>query len=95
MMGAAVAAAMGGCMTTDAEDPKPCRKTSAAAGRLPARNRHPYKDVDWATALQIRGIDKPGTAGGPRELVHAFMRVKAYALDGSGEELFSQPYMLM
>ena len=23
------------------------------------------------------------------------MRVKAYALDGSGEELFSQPYMLM
>ena len=37
---------------------------------------------------------KPGTAGGPRELVHAFMRVKAYALDGSGEELFSQPCML-
>ena len=55
MMGAAVAAAMGGCMTTDAEDPKPCRKTSAAADKLPARNRHPYKDVDWATALQIRG----------------------------------------
>ena len=55
MMGAAVAAAMGGCMTTDAEDLKPCRKTSAAADKLPARNRHPYKDVDWATALQIRG----------------------------------------
>ena len=55
MMGAAVAAAMGGCMTTDAEAAKPCRKTSAAAGGLPERNRHPYKDVDWATALQIRG----------------------------------------
>ena len=54
MIGAAVAAAMGGCMTSDAEDPKPCRKTSAAGG-LPARNRRPYKDVDWATALQIRG----------------------------------------
>jgi len=23
-----------------------------------------------------------------------FARIKAYALDGSGEELFSQPYML-
>jgi hypothetical protein len=31
---------------------------------------------------------------GPRQDAHVFARVKAYALDGSGEELFSQPYML-
>ena len=31
---------------------------------------------------------------GPRNDAHVFARVKAYALDGSGEELFSQPYML-
>ena len=34
-----------------------------------------------------------GSSGGPR--VDVFVRVKAYALDGSGEELFSQPYMLV
>ena len=26
--------------------------------------------------------------------VHIFARVKAYSVDGSGEELFSQPFML-
>ena len=31
----------------------------------------------------------------PRKEAHVFARVKAYALDGSGEELFSQPYMLV
>ena len=31
---------------------------------------------------------------GPRADAHVFARIKAYALDGSGEELFSQPYML-
>ena len=51
----------------------------------------PVKEVKRGTSIKWH-IDKPGTAGGPRELVHAFMRVKAYALDGSGEELFSQPY---
>ena len=30
----------------------------------------------------------------PRKDAHIYARVKAYALDGSGEELFSQPYML-
>ena len=30
----------------------------------------------------------------PRANAHVFARIKAYALDGSGEELFSQPYML-
>lgn len=32
---------------------------------------------------------------GPRKDFHVFARIKAYALDGSGEELFSQPYMLV
>ena len=31
---------------------------------------------------------------GPREDYHVFARIKACATDGSGEELFSQPYML-
>ena len=31
---------------------------------------------------------------GPREEAHMFVRIKAAAIDGSGEELFSQPYML-
>ena len=31
---------------------------------------------------------------GPRNEAHVFARIKAYALDGSDEELFSQPYML-
>ena len=30
----------------------------------------------------------------PRRNAHIYARIKAYALDGSGEELFSQPYML-
>ena len=32
---------------------------------------------------------------GPRNNAHVFARIKAYAVDGSGEELFSQPYMLV
>ena len=31
----------------------------------------------------------------PRETANVFVRVKACALDGSGEELYSQPYMLV
>ena len=30
----------------------------------------------------------------PRKNAHVYVRIKAYALDGSGEELFSQPFML-
>ena len=59
-MMAAATAAMGGCVSTDAQ------KGAAASASLPGadavkrvpappRNRHPYKDVDWTTALQIRG----------------------------------------
>ena len=34
-------------------------------------------------------------ACGPRSKMHIFARIKAYAVDGSNEELFSQPYMLV
>ena len=40
-------------------------------------------------------MEKPSPSAAPRDRVHMFARVKAYALDGSGEELFSQPFMLM
>ena len=32
---------------------------------------------------------------GRRRTAHVFARIKAYAVDGSNEELFSQPYMLV
>ncbi|MBQ6247145.1 MAG: hypothetical protein IJK04_09790, partial [Kiritimatiellae bacterium] len=35
------------------------------------------------------------SSSAPRDKAHIFARIKAYALDGSGEELFSQPYMLV
>ena len=35
------------------------------------------------------------SSSAPRNKAHIFARIKAYALDGSGEELFSQPYMLV
>ena len=40
-------------------------------------------------------MDKEYEWSGPRNDVHIFARIKAYALDGSGEELFTQPYMLV
>ena len=35
------------------------------------------------------------SSSAPRNKAHIFARIKAYALDDSGEELFSQPYMLV
>ena len=39
-------------------------------------------------------MEKPFFWSGPRAHAHVFVRIKATAVDGSGEELFSQPYML-
>ena len=39
-------------------------------------------------------MEGPPLCGGSRRHANAFIRVKAYATDGSGEELFSQPYMI-
>ena len=39
-------------------------------------------------------MEDPFFWSGSREEAHVFARIKATAIDGSGEELFSQPYML-
>ena len=61
-MSVAAATAMGACVSPDATAAEAKEKAGIAAspgeGRgagAPPRNRHPYKDVDWTTALQIRG----------------------------------------
>ena len=51
------------------------------------------KRVDSATSVQWT-MEKERSSFGPRKDYHVFARIKAYALDGSGEEIFSQPYML-
>ena len=48
LLAAAATTTMGGYASSDA------RKAEAGI-RVQTRNRHPYRDVDWATALQIRG----------------------------------------
>ena len=40
-------------------------------------------------------MERGSRTSGPREKVHVFVRVKACSVDGAGEELFSQPYMLV
>ncbi|MBR2837748.1 MAG: hypothetical protein IKE55_03090 [Kiritimatiellae bacterium] len=73
--------------TVEAETDKPARlQVITAIG--------PVAEVENGTSIKWT-IEKPGLAAGPRNAVHMFARVKAYALDGSDEELFSQPYMLV
>ena len=55
--------------------------------------RHAVLPPERGTSVKWT-MEKPPLCGGSRRHVHAFIRVKAYALDGSGEELFSQPYMI-
>lgn len=72
--------------TVEAETDKPARlQVITALG--------PVKEVESGTSITWT-MEKPGPVTGPREEVRMFARVKAQALDGSGEELFSQPYML-
>ena len=72
--------------TVEAETDKPARlQVITALG--------PVETVERGTSIKWT-MDKPAPVEGPREEVHMFARVKAQALDGSGEELFSQPYML-
>ena len=47
------------------------------------------QDFRWGTF-----VEQESGYCGPRKGFHVFARIKAYALDGSGEVLFSQPYML-
>jgi hypothetical protein len=52
------------------------------------------KVVEKATAATWE-TEAPYNWSGPRRDAHVFVRVKALALDGSGEILYSQPYMLV
>ena len=54
-MAAAATAAIVGCATSEAAEAKEAKGDGGRASSMPPRNRQPYKDVDWATALQIRG----------------------------------------
>jgi hypothetical protein len=51
------------------------------------------KEVAKGTSVKWT-LEAESNWSGPRANAHVFARIKAYALDGSGEELFSQPYML-
>ena len=73
--------------TVEAETDKPARlEVITAMG--------PVREVANGTSIKWT-MEKPPLAGGKRKDVHMFARVKAYAIDGSDEELFSQPYMLV
>ena len=73
--------------TVEAETDRPARINVITAQGV-VRETKSGTSITWT-------VPKPPTCGGPRERVHMFARIKAYALDGSGEEIFSQPYMLM
>ena len=51
------------------------------------------KEEKRATSIKWTMEDVFGWSA-PRKNAHVYVRIKAYALDGSGEELFSQPYMI-
>ena len=76
----------GGENTVEAETDRPARfEVITAAGVV--------KRAEKGTSVRWK-METPPLCGGSRRHMHAFVRVKAYALDGSGEELFSQPYMM-
>ena len=72
--------------TVEAETDKPARFTVVTGLGV-------VKTVARGTSVKWT-LEPESNWSGPREAVHVFARIKAYALDGSGEELFSQPYML-
>ena len=73
--------------TVEAETDKPARLT-VITGLGVVKEEKSAKAIKWTVADAFSG-------SAPRKDAHVFVRVKAYALDGSGEELFSQPYMLV
>ena len=76
----------GGENTVEAETDRPARfEVITAAGVV--------KRTEKGTSVRWK-METPPLCGGSRRHMHAFVRVKAYATDGSGEELFSQPYMI-
>ena len=78
--------AFSGGDTVEAETDRPAKIEVVTA-------RGVVKCVKSATSIKWT-MEKPPFCGGSRRHANAFIRVKAYAIDGSGEELFSQPYMI-
>ena len=72
--------------TVEAETDRPARIEVVTA-------RGVVKRVEKGTSIKWKMEGRP-ECGGSRRHANAFVRVKAYATDGSGEELFSQPYMI-
>ena len=72
--------------TVEAETDKPAR-FEVITGLGVVKREAKSTGVKWTMEGQYEW-------SGPRADAHVFARIKAYALDGSGEELFSQPYML-
>ena len=73
--------------TVEAETDKPAR-LEVITGLGVVKSEKKSTAIKWT-------MDKEYEWSGPRNDVHIFARIKAYALDGSGEELFTQPYMLV
>ena len=74
--------------TVEAETDRPARLVAITALGV-AKEVAKGTSLKWTMNPETRhGCGRPACA-------NVFIRVKAYALDGSGEELFSQPYMLV
>ena len=73
--------------TVEAETDRPARLAVITAMGV-------VKEEKRSTVIRWK-MEEPSNWSGPRRAIHIFGRVKAYALDGSGEELFSQPYMFV
>ena len=76
-----------GGTTVEAETDKPARLTVITGLGV-------VKEVAKGTSIKWT-LEKDYEWSAPQKNAHVFARIKAYALDGSGEELFSQPYMLV
>jgi hypothetical protein len=74
-------------LTVEAQTDRPARlAVITACGTV--------KEEKNATSISWTMQNKVGWSA-PRKNAHVFARIKAYALDGSGEELFSQPYLFV
>ena len=74
--------------TVEAETDRPARIVAITALGA-AHEVKKGTTLKWTLNPEVKhGCGSPKNA-------HMFIRIKAYALDGSGEELFSQPYMLV
>ena len=74
--------------TVEAETDRPARLVAITALGV-------VKEVSKGTSLKWTMNPETRHGCGLPACANVFIRVKAYALDGSGEELFSQPYMLV